>query len=148
MVALALGVGLAACEDEDPVEVVFQVIEETEFAASLGIDLTQMQRLSNGVYRQDLVVGTGPALEWGQQLTMQYSGWLSDGTAFATDEDYTFTMGTADAIVGLQEGLVGMPEGGTRRLIIPPELAYGGQNHPLIPPGSILVFEVVLVQIG
>ena len=50
-------------------------------------------------------------------------------------------------IKGWDEGLVGMKVGGTRKLIVPPELAYGAGSYNGIPPYSILVFTVQLVSI-
>lgn len=140
--------GVAACGD-DPVAVEFQVIEETEFAASLDIDLAQMERLPTGVYRRDLVAGSGEVLVLGARAYVQHTGWLSDGTQFSTGP-FAFLMGNNEVIPGFEDGLVGMQEGGTRLLVIPPDRAYGATSPPGsgIPPGSILVFEVVLDSIA
>ena len=144
--ALALvTVALVGCgEDSNP----FQVIEETEFAPSLGVDLAQMQKLPSGVYIQDLVTGTGDELVFGSRMTFTYTGWLTDGTEFGSG---TLTAALVEdpepgegVIDGLADGMIGMRVGGTRLLVIPPDQAYGDQDWGAIPAGSILVFEVTL----
>lgn len=141
---LAIVVVTAGCDDP------FQVIEEVEFAASLGVDLSQMERLSNGVYIQDLVVGTGDTLVVGSMANVDYTGWLADGTQFDTGT-FSFTSGsTGDdrTISGFDAGTRGMRVGGTRRLIIPPEQGYGDRQSGPIPAGSILIFEVDLLGLS
>jgi FKBP-type peptidyl-prolyl cis-trans isomerase len=138
---LAIVVVTAGCDDP------FQVIEEVEFAASLDIDLSQMERLSNGVYIQDLVVGTGDALVVGSTANVDYIGWLADGTQFDANTT-SFTAGAGEVVSGFDTGTRGMLVGGTRRVIIPPEEGYGDRQSGPIPPGSILIFEVDLLELS
>lgn len=100
----------------------------------------------------DLEAGTGAAAKSGDCLQMKYYGTLaSDGTMF--DENFTkktlfqFQLGQGQVIPGWDQGLVGMKEGGTRRLVIPSALAYGAQANGGIPANSDLVFVVKLVAI-
>lgn len=140
---VALAVLTTGCIGEP--DVVFQVIEETTFAPSLNIDLDAMEILSSGLYWQDLEVGTGDRLEIGLNALVRYTGWLSDGTQFdMNDTGFSFLMGNNEVIRGWEEGMLGMRVGGSRRIVIPPSLAYAGQPRGLIPAGSILVFEVTL----
>jgi len=104
----------------------------------------------------DLVVGTGTAAAAGMSLTVDYTGWLYDaskpggkGAAFSTTlggTPLTFTLGSGQVIPGWDQGLLGMQVGGTRRLVIPPNLAYGGTRRSSIPPYATLVFEVTLLS--
>lgn len=135
-------VALSACGD-DP----FQVIEETEFAASLGVDLSQMEQLPSGTYIMDKVLGTGPELVFGSEMTVTFTGWLADGTEFDSGTFTAMYTETGGVIDGFREGILGMREGGTRLLVIPPAQAYGDRQVGIIPPGSILVFEVTLDQV-
>ncbi|HEV2238068.1 MAG TPA: FKBP-type peptidyl-prolyl cis-trans isomerase [Ktedonobacterales bacterium] len=105
----------------------------------------------------DLKVGTGPAVKNGDTITVNYSGWLANGTEFDSSVDPQFqhvqtlpvTLGQGQVIVGWEKGLIGMKAGGSRRLIIPPDLGYGvSGSPPTIPANAVLVFDVSVVKIG
>jgi FKBP-type peptidyl-prolyl cis-trans isomerase FkpA len=103
--------------------------------------------------------GTGAAIGGGQIAVVQYTGWLYE--AGATDhkgkqfdssltrhEAFKFPLGTGSVIKGWDQGVVGMQVGESRRLIIPPDLAYADAGAGgVIPPGATLVFDVELVGI-
>ena len=131
-----------ACGD-DPVDV---PLDENGFAISLNVDLSAMTETPSGLLWQDFVVGTGPQVVHGAEVVANYSGWLKNGTLFDSGQ-FPFTVGTGNAIAGWHEGFLGMLEGGTRRLIIPPTLAYGSAGRPGIPPDATLVFDVQLVSV-
>jgi FKBP-type peptidyl-prolyl cis-trans isomerase FkpA len=100
----------------------------------------------------DLVVGTGNPAVSGTQVTVAYTGWLHDsarpdakGAQFDTNTSFTFRLGTGAVIRGWDQGVVGMRVGGQRRLVIPPDLAYGNQSPGgIIPPNATLVFDITL----
>jgi FKBP-type peptidyl-prolyl cis-trans isomerase len=100
----------------------------------------------------DTVEGTGDEVQEGATITAHYTGALcSDGTIFQSSHDMgrpiTFPLG--GVIKGWQQGVPGMKVGGTRRLIIPAEMAYGSQSPaPNIPANSDLVFDIELVAIA
>jgi FKBP-type peptidyl-prolyl cis-trans isomerase FkpA len=112
---------------------------------------------SAGVYTQtDLVVGTGATAVAGKTATLNYTGWLYDtgkpngkGTQFQTGS-FSFVLGAGQVIAGFDRGTTGMQVGGQRRLIIPPDLAYG--NSPPagsgIPNNATLVFEITLLSVA
>lgn len=156
-VIATLVASLAACSGDSPTQVVFQVIEDTEFAASLGIDLAAFTELPEGVWIRDVTVGTGDAFAAGGNATVNYTGWLSDGTQFdaSSGAPYTFpdSFGRRP-IAGFEIGLDGTQIDGVRVMIIPAELAYGSQGardpntgQVVIPGGAIVIFEVELVAL-
>jgi len=141
-------VTMLACSIDiaDPGPVELQVIEEIEFASSLGIDLAAMEMLGTGVYIQDLTVGEGAPLVWGDQPRVRFAGWLNDGTGFDSGE-FGFLMGNNQVVPGFEQGIFGMRLGGVRRIIIPPILAYGAQGGGSVPPGAVLIFEVEVLEV-
>lgn len=102
---------------------------------------------------KELQEGSGDPAKVGDRLKVHYTGWLLDGTKFDSSVDrgtpLPLQLGKGEVIPGWEKGLEGMKAGGKRRLIIPPELAYGKQGHrPTIPPNATLIFEVELVSIN
>ena len=105
----------------------------------------------------DLVLGTGSDALTGSTLTVDYTGWLYDvsqperkGLQFDSSigrTPFVFTLGTGQVIRGWDQGIPGMRAGGTRRLVIPPSLAYGDTRSGPIPQNATLVFEITLISI-
>ena len=101
----------------------------------------------------DEIIGTGAAAVAGDKVTVQYVGSLTDGTVFDASashsaDGFTFNLGKGEVIQGWDQGIVGMKEGGKRKLVIPASLAYGDQAiGNIIPAGSTLVFEVELLKV-
>ena len=104
----------------------------------------------------DLVVGTGTIAAVGNTVSVTYTGWLHDstkpnakGTQFDSGTIPPFVIGTGRVIRGFDQGPVGMRAGGQRRLVIPPELAYGNNSPDTtkIPQNATLVFDVTLTTV-
>lgn len=105
-----------------------------------------------GLQIEDISVGEGAVAVSGDQVTVHYVGTFEDGTVFdssrAKDTPFAFLLGAGRVIQGWDEGVVGMKIGGIRKLVIPPELAYGERGAPgAIPPNSTLYFEIELLKI-
>lgn len=100
---------------------------------------------------QDTKTGTGKEVAIGSKVTVNYTGALPDGTVFDSSiprgEPFVFTLGEGKVIPGWEAGLLGMKEGGTRILAIPPQFAYGDQAYGPIPPNSTLIFQVELLKV-
>jgi FKBP-type peptidyl-prolyl cis-trans isomerase FkpA len=108
---------------------------------------------SSGLIIEELSVGDGDEATAGQNVTVHYTGWLTDGTKFDSskdrDEPFAFPLGARRVIAGWDEGVQGMKVGGKRKLTIPPELGYGSRGAGgVIPPDATLVFEVELLDVG
>jgi len=82
---------------------------------------------------------------------VHYTGRLEDGTEFDSSlrrgPPLFFTLGAGQVIRGWEQGIVGMKEGGKRKLTIPPRLAYGKRGAGEIPPYATLIFDVHLVKV-
>ena len=109
---------------------------------------------ADGLKYIDLQVGCGPAAKSGSNVSVEYTGWLqSSGKKFDSSYDhggspFTLVLGQGKVIKGFDEGLVGMQQGGIRRLIIPAALAYGAAGSPpTIPANATIIFDVYMTQV-
>ncbi len=101
---------------------------------------------------QDLEEGDGDVVESGDAVMVSYEGKLEDGSVFDAsdlhDVPLAFTVGVGQVIEGWDQGLLGMREGGTRRLVIPPKMAYGRQGvRGSIPGNETITFVITLDKI-
>ncbi len=97
---------------------------------------------------QPLLTGSGPAVEAGQSLTVQYTGWLWDGTQFDSswDRGEPSSFSLDQVIAGWGQGLAGQTVGSQVLLVVPPELGYGDTENGSIPANSTLVFVVDILD--
>lgn len=123
-------------------------------AMTASANAAETVTLPSGLKYQDEVVGTGPEPKAGQQVTVQYTGWLDEngkkGRKFDSSRDrnqpFSFAIGAGQVIRGWDEGVMSMKTGGKRTLIIPPELGYGARGAGgVIPPNATLIFDVELL---
>lgn len=98
----------------------------------------------------ELTVGSGDAAVAGKTASVNYTGWLYNesaadkkGTRFDSGA-FSFTLGGGQVIPGFDQGVSGMKVGGSRRIIVPPSLAYGATGNGPVPPNAALVFEISL----
>lgn len=108
--------------------------------------------LPDGLKMWDIKVGTGERAIGGEDVTVHYTGWLTNGKKFDSSVDrgepFTFQLGAHHVIKGWDEGVAGMRVGGKRRLEIPPDLGYGARGAGRdIPPNSTLIFDVELLKV-
>lgn len=103
----------------------------------------------SGLKYYDITVGQGESPNQTSRIKVHYTGWLTDGKVFYSSvtrgQPEKFALN--DMVKGWIEGVGGMKVGGKRKLVIPPEMAYGAQGRPSIPPNSTLIFEVELLEI-
>ncbi len=158
-VVLLLGIGLTvpliACgdgEEAGPAETPAATPEVTPVEGGPPEVSGEPTTTESGLQFIDIEVGTGDSPQSGQTVEVHYTGWLTDGTKFDSSLDrgqpFSFVIGTGRVIAGWDEGVASMKVGGERRLIIPPELAYGERGSPpVIPANAELIFDVELLAI-
>lgn len=106
----------------------------------------------SGLKYIELKVGEGATPEQGQTLSVHYTGWLTNGrlvdSSKGSGQPFTFVLGQGRVIKGWEEGLATMKVGGSRKLIIPPALAWGERGSgDKVPPGATVIFDVDLLEI-
>ena len=123
-------------------------------ASGLGGELNAPKERTtpSGLRITDLVIGDGAEAIAGQTVAVNYRGTLANGTEFDSSYGrgpFSFPLGGGRVIQGWDEGVAGMKVGGKRKLVIPPDLAYGDRGAGgVIPPNATLTFEVELLRIG
>lgn len=101
----------------------------------------------------DQVVGEGAEAKAGDVVDVHYVG-----VAYSTGEEFdssyrrgeplAFQLGVGQVIQGWDQGVQGMKVGGRRKLVIPPDMAYGDRGAGgVIKPGETLIFVCDLVNV-
>ena len=115
-----------------------------------------MNTTPSGLQYEDTITGNGAEAAKGNLVSVHYTGWLYTngvaGAKFDSSKDrgqpFKFPLGGGQVIRGWDEGVAGMKVGGTRQLVIPPELGYGARGAGgVIPPNATLLFEVELLGV-
>ena len=136
----------------------FQALSQQSASAPVPVQPAAPAKLA--VLVTDVVAGIGDEALPGMVVIVHYTGWLYDpaatehrGREFDSSRDrgqpFSFHLGAGRVIRGWEQGIPGMKVGGTRRLVIPPDLAYGprGAGNGVIPPNATLLFEVELLAV-
>jgi len=108
--------------------------------------LLDVKATQSGLHYVLLKEGEGDNAEWGDYVTANYKGSLTNGKVFDANEGYSFYIG--NMIKGWNEGLELLKKGGKAIYLIPSHLGYGEEGlGKLIPSNSVLIFEVELTKI-
>ena len=142
-------------DPDDPNPTLFAMAPDTNQAnaASLGgpLDAPEPRLTASGLKITDLEVGDGAEAGSGQTVVVNYRGTLESGKEFDSSYGrgpFSFPLGAGRVIKGWDEGVAGMKVGGKRKLVVPPDLAYGSRGAGgVIPPNATLVFEVELLDV-
>ena len=132
--ALAIGAGLTgACGDD---------------VVGVGSCLTSPLTTESGLRVEDLDCGQGRVARAGDIVSVRYAAAI-DGRTVEERRRFRFALGREQVIAGWDEGIAGMREGGTRRLLVPPELAFGESGlGARVPPSATIEFEVDLLDVS
>lgn len=101
----------------------------------------------SGLYYVIETVGAGAGCNSNSDVTVAYTGYLTDGTVFDQSDAQGVTFNLQQVIKGWTEGIPYFKEGGTGKLLIPSALGYGDQAVGSIPANSVLIFDVNLIDV-
>ena len=111
---------------------------------------------SSGIYYKVLSAGSGSKIGTGKNITVEYKGYLIDGSLFDASkgmhpqghDPLTFKTGAGQMIPGFDEMVQDMVNGETRKMVIPPHLAYGERGYPGVIPGNAYIcFDVKVISV-
>ena len=147
--------GRIELDPDDPNPTLFAMApnDTTADASALGgpLETPDTTLTASGLSITELEVGDGAVAGPGQTVVVNYRGTLENGKEFDSSYGrgpFSFPLGAGRVIKGWDEGVAGMKVGGKRRLVIPPDLAYGTRGAGgVIPPNATLIFEVELLDI-
>jgi len=122
-------------------------IDSIKFDPSFAFDPSKFTRTKAGAWYRDFVVGTGAVAAIGRTLVMKYVVSLPNGTVIETQGAPVDVVLDARTLRGWRDVIPGMRAGGSRTIILPPELAYGRVAQDRIPANSTLVFEIELLAV-
>lgn len=95
--------------------------------------------------------GTGPNAEFGNSVFTHFTGYLLDGTEFDTSEEsgstFEFVLGLGDVVRGWDIAFEHFKEGTSATILIPSQFAWGSRRQGVIPPNSVVAFDVEVVDI-
>jgi FKBP-type peptidyl-prolyl cis-trans isomerase len=92
--------------------------------------------------------GGGATAEKGDTVSFECAGYLSRGDCIHERRLETATLGQREIIAGIERSLIGMREGGYRKVRISPHLAYGKSGvTDRIPPNAVLTYDLTLVSV-
>ncbi len=146
LVALLATFAIVGCNKESKPAV-------NESSTTKKVDASLNLRQLKALKKLDVEVGKGQVAGEGDLVFVTYTGTLKDGTQFDSNDieggsPLSFTIGGHLVILGWEIGITGMKVGGTRKLEIPTNLAYGerGQGEKVLP-GADLYFTIKLLEI-
>ena len=141
-------------EDPNPILFAMAPANNNADASALGgpMESADTRVTASGLKITELNLGDGAEAAAGQTVVVHYRGTLENGKQFDASYDrvtpFSFPLGAGRVIKGWDEGVVGMKVGGKRKLVIPPDLAYGSRGAGgVIPPNATLTFEVELLDV-
>jgi peptidylprolyl isomerase len=161
IISLCVAIAFAGCGDDDDASTSAtesngsSSAQSPDEAAKRGKPTVSVPKGSppQQLVQRDLIEGSGPSAEAGDQVTVHYVGVGVDtgeefDASWGRGEPFSFRLGAGEVIRGWDQGIAGMKAGGQRELVIPADLAYGKAGFPpTIGPDEALVFVVDLLAV-
>ena len=145
----------ATQKDFDSLIVAQKKLNEEREAKKMAAVIEGCEKTENGIYFKIEKKGNGKKVGSGKKVSVEYKGYLVDGTLFDASKDFhpqgheplEFTTGAGQMIKGFDQMVQEMEYEETRHMVLPPELAYGNQGYPGVIPGNAYIcFDVKVVK--
>lgn len=125
----------------------YKVLNDEQIEAYLNEhEITDVSRSESGLYYQIEELGTGENPSETADVTVVYKGYFLDGEVFDESSPNGVFFNLSQVIPGWTEGIQYFKQGGKGKLFVPSHLGYGLYDFNGIPGGSVLIFEVELVD--
>jgi FKBP-type peptidyl-prolyl cis-trans isomerase FkpA len=138
---LVLFLFVSCSEDEETFE--FQT--ETDIIKYISDNNVNAEKTNSGLYYVLNEEGSGARPAENSIVNIEYKAYFLDGTIIGESEAELFDL--SQVIQGLKEGIQLFKEGGNGTLIIPSNLAFGASGNGAIRGGTVLIFDIKLIEI-
>jgi FKBP-type peptidyl-prolyl cis-trans isomerase FkpA len=133
-------------DDVQPVDYVS--LNDKEIQDYLVENDLQAEKSASGLYYIIDSEGTGVQPTTTDQVRVAYKGYFTNGDVFDQSASEGISFNLQQVISGWTEGITYFKEGGSGMLLVPSHLGYGAQDHSGIPGGSVLIFEIDLIEVN
>ncbi|MDW5288528.1 FKBP-type peptidyl-prolyl cis-trans isomerase [Formosa sp. PL04] len=144
-----LVVFFVSCDSNDDISteyIDYTVENEQEILSYIANNNLDATRTDSGLYYVIDDQGEGSEITATSDVTVKFKGYFTNGEVFGENQDTGFTDNLQNLIEGWKEGLQLFNEGGRGILIIPAHLAYGSNDYSVIPGGSVVIYDIEVVD--
>ena len=149
ILAVLVLISISSCQTDDGGNVItdYSSQNETEILNYIEDNNLEAQKSNSGLYYVIQQQGEGVHPVTNSDVTVKYKGFYTNGNIFDESDDEGITFNLQQVIAGWTEGITYFKEGGKGILLIPSRLAYGSFDTRGIPGGSVLIFEIELIEV-
>jgi FKBP-type peptidyl-prolyl cis-trans isomerase FkpA len=132
--------------DDEPVD--YERLNDEQIQTYLAENDLEAEKSATGLYYIIEEEGNGVQPGTTDDVRVAYKGYFLNGQVFDESSSEGVTFNLRQVISGWTEGITYFKEGGSGILLVPSHLGYGPQNYRGIPGGSVLIFEVDLIEVN
>lgn len=136
-----------SCSDEEKTPD-YVSLNDKEIQEYLEENDLQAEKSASGLYYIIENEGTGVQPASTDQVRVAYKGYFINGNVFDQSPSEGISFNLQQVIKGWTEGITYFKEGGSGLLLVPSHLGYGSGDYRGIPGGSVLIFEINLIEVN
>lgn len=137
---------LFSCQDDDS-NINYDKQNETDIVNYISTNNLTAQKTASGLYYVIDNPGQGAQPSINSTVRVSYKGYFTNGEVFDQSNASGISFGLQQVIQGWTEGIQLFKEGGSGKLLIPSRLGYGSKDNRSIPGGSVLIFDITLLEV-